>query len=85
MLSAYELDDETAGRVRRAIGREPHPPGAVQCLEKLPTEMLDELDAVYRNCGGVYAFAYLRHLTADATFSEVKAFIDSKGWHHSAD
>jgi len=47
--------------------------------------MLDELDAVYRNCGGVYAFAYLRHLTADATFSEVKAFIDSKGWHHSAD
>jgi hypothetical protein len=85
MPSAYELDDETAGRVRGAIGRDLRPPGVVQRLEKLPPEMLDELDTVYRNCGGIYAFAYLRHLAGDATFSEVKAFVDSKGWHHGAD
>jgi len=85
MPSAYELDDETAGRVRRAIGGELRPPGAVQCLEKLPPEVLDELDTVYRNCGGIYALAYLRHLTADATFLQVKAFVYSKGWHHSTD
>jgi hypothetical protein len=78
------LDGETATRIRQATGREPRPAKSVFGLENLPLDVLQDMEAINSSCGGIYVFAYLHHVT-DATFSEVKAYADSRGWHHSAD
>ena len=78
------LDSELAARIEQAIGRPAPPAKSIHGLEQLPVDVLTDIEAINLKCGGIYVFAYLRHV-ADATFSEVKAYVDSRGWHHSAD
>lgn len=78
------MDEELSERVRRATGREPRAAKSVHGLGHLPPDVLEDMEAIYSGCGGIYVFAYLRHVT-DATFCEVKAYVDARGWHSSAD
>jgi hypothetical protein len=78
------LVGETANKVHKATGKELPPYKAIHGLTQLPSHILADIEAINRSCGAIYVFAYLYHAT-DADFNDVKAYVDSRGWHHGAD
>ena len=75
------LKDELALKVRNATGREAPAKKSVHGLDQLPTNVLQDIDAIYQSCGGLAVFAYLYHVT-DASFADVKEYLGEKGWAH---
>ncbi|HJV69496.1 hypothetical protein [Ideonella sp.] len=75
---------EVADRLYQALGHELRPAKSVRGLDVLPEDVLRDIEVIYDTCGGIYVFAYLYHVT-DASFAEVKMYVDRRGWHHSAD
>lgn len=71
-------------RILKVTGKSLLPEKAIQGLDQLPSEILADIDTINQSCGVICVFAYLRHATT-ASFSDVKAYVDSRGWHHSAD
>lgn len=71
-------------RVRDAIGKEPPPEHSVRGLDDLPSEVVKDLVVIHQRWGTLCAFAYLRHVT-EASFGEVKLYLDGKGWVESVD
>lgn len=76
----HELRD----RIHQALGHDLRPAKSVHGLDALPEDVLRDLEVIYGACGGIYVFAYLHHVT-DASFADVKMYVDGRGWHHSAD
>jgi hypothetical protein len=84
-MAGYPLqNEETARRIRQATGRDPRPAKSVHGLDNLPADVLEDIEAINKACGGIYVFAYLYHVT-DASFGDVKLYVDDRGWHHSVD
>lgn len=78
------MDHETAQRIRQAIGRDMRPAKSVHGLEQLPADVLEDAEAIFKGCGGIYVFAYLYHVT-DASFGDVKVFTSEMGWLRSVE
>ena len=78
------LSGAVLARVIDVIGKEPPPKGSVLDLANLPVDVAKDLQLIYQSCGSICAFAYL-HYVSDASFDEVKLYLDSKGWHESAE
>lgn len=78
------MKHDIAQRITQTLGRELPPTKSVHGLDQLPADVLEDIEKINETCGGIYVFAYLRHIT-DASFSDVKLYVDGRGWHHSAD
>jgi len=57
---------------------------SIHGLENLPPEILSDLELINHTCDSIHAFAYLKYVS-DASFHEIKSYLDKKGWHSSAD
>lgn len=78
------LTGDMALKVRQATGRETPSEKSVQGLARLPTHVVQDIEAINQICGGLAVFAYLYHVT-DASFGDIKEYLDKKGWLHGVD
>jgi hypothetical protein len=84
MTKTSSSPSDQADRIRQATGKAFPPPRMFASLEDLPVELEWDLEKVYHKWGSITAAYFLRGLTA-AGLTEVKMYLDSKGWHSSAD
>jgi hypothetical protein len=78
------LKDDVLACVHAAIGKDPLPENSIHGLVDLPEQIVSELAAIQEKCGTLSSFAYLYHVT-DASFSDVKAYLDSNSWIQTVD
>jgi hypothetical protein len=78
------LKGEILDCVRSAIGKEPLPENSIHGLVDLPKHVVIDLAVIQEHCGTLSSFAYLYHVT-DASFSDVKTYLDNNGWINTVD
>jgi hypothetical protein len=84
MPTLRECPADQAERIRQATGKEFPPVAELLELDQLPATFTGDLDQVYRRWGAITAAYFLGCSTA-ASLSDIKLYLDRRGWHSSAD
>ena len=80
----FQCPPDQAERIRGVTGRSFPPAKSFFSLQDLPIESLRDLEKVYAKWGSITA-AYFLGSSTEASLNEIKLYLDSRGWHESAD
>lgn len=83
-MARINVPGDQANRISQATGKAFSQVGTVLDLQNLPMEYNQDLEKVYRKWGSITAAYFLGGVTG-APLTEIKMYLDSKGWHFSAD
>ena len=84
MPTLRECPSDQAERIRQATGKAFPSEATAFELDQLPAAVTLDLEKVYRNWGAITA-AYFLGCSTSASLSDIKMYLDRRGWHSSAD